>query len=113
MLNRLKRILALAACCWCAAVPTPAQAESPGLDSRALGVAEAMLDYCAKAYPSSAVKFQYEITRLTRGASAETVARVRDSEPYRLVHDAEGDFISKVDPHNAKKVCTRPLVARK
>jgi hypothetical protein len=113
MFSRLKRILALAACSWCAATPTLAQAEGPGPDPRALAVAEAMLEYCAKAYPTSAVKFQYEITRLTRGASAETLAKERDSEPYRRVRDAEGDFISKVDPHNAKKVCTRPLVARK
>jgi hypothetical protein len=112
MSSRLRCILALAACSWCVA-PTVAQAEGQGPDPRALGTTEAMLDYCTKAFPSSAVKYQYQITRLTRGASAETLAKVRNSEPYGRARGAEEDFISKVDPRNAKRACSKPLIARK
>ena len=113
MRSGLKRVLALVACYGYAVAPTVALADGQGPDPKALGVTEALLDYCAKAYPESAVKFQYEITRLTHGASAETLAAVRSSEPYRRAHDAESDFVSKVDPRNAKRTCSRPLVARK
>jgi hypothetical protein len=113
MFGRLKWILALAACSGCVAAPSLAQADGQGPDPRTLGLTEALLDYCAKAYPESAVKFQYEIARLTQGASAEILAKVRNSEPYRRAHDAESDFVSRVDPRNAKRTCSRPLIARK
>ena len=113
MVGSLKRTLALAAFSCCAAAPSLALADGQGPDPKALGLTEALLDYCAKAYPESAVKFQYEITRLTQGASAQTLAQVRNSEPYRRAHDAESDFVSRVDPRNAKRTCSRPLVARK
>lgn len=113
MFGKLKRVLALVACTGYAGAPTLALADVQGPDPKELGVTEALLDYCAKAYPESAVKFQYEITRLTQGASAQALARVRSSEPYRRAHDAESDFVSKVDPRNAKRTCSKPLVARK
>src|SRR4029077_11480410 len=113
MFGKLKHVLALAACYGYAIAPTLALADGQGPDPKALGLTEALLDYCAKAYPESAVKFQYEITRLTQGASAQTLARVRNSEPYRRAHDAESDFVSKVDPRNAKRTCSKPLVAHK
>jgi hypothetical protein len=110
--NKPMGFIALLACCGLA-WPALAQADPQTPDARALGITEAMLDYCAKAYPSSAVKFQYQITRLTQGASAETLAKVRGSKEYHRAHDAEGDFVGKVDPHNAKRVCSKPLVAPK
>ena len=106
------RIFVLMAWGWCA-VPALAQADGPAPDARQLGITEAMLDYCAKAYPSSTVKFQYQVTRLTKGTSAESLSNVRSIEPYRRAHEAEADFIGKVDPRNAKKVCSKPLVAKK
>ena len=105
-------LVALLACCGLVE-PTLAQPDGKAPDARALGVTEAMLDYCAKAYPASAEKYQFQIKRLTQGASQETLAKVRSSEQYRRAHDAEGDFVSKVDPRNAKRACSKPLVARK
>jgi hypothetical protein len=113
MLSGLKRIVVLVACCWFAAAPSLALAEGQGPDPKALGITEAMLDYCSKAYPESTVKYQYQVTRLTQGASAEALAKVRGSAQYRQAHDAEGDFVSKVDPRNAKRVCGKSTVAGK
>jgi hypothetical protein len=110
--NKPMGFIALLACCGLA-WPALTQADGQTPDARVLGITEAMLDFCAKAYPSSAVKFQYQITRLTQGASAETLAKVRSSEEYRRAHDAEDDFVGKVDPHNAKRVCSKPLVPGK
>ena len=104
VLSRLRCLLALAACIGSLA-PTFGQADGQSPDPRALGIAEVMLDYCAKAYPSSAEKHQSEVKRLTEGVSAEALAKVRDSELYRRAHDAEGDFLAKIDPRNAKRAC--------
>jgi hypothetical protein len=103
---------ALVACCALAA-PSLAAPDGQAPDARTLGVTEAMLDYCTKAYPASADKFQFQIKRLIQGASQETLAKVRSSEQYRRAHDAEVDFVSKVDPRNAKRTCSKPLVAHK
>jgi hypothetical protein len=110
--NKPMGFIAWLACCGLA-WPAFTQADGQTPDPQALGIAEAMLDYCAKAYPESAVKFQFQIKRLTGGVSAEALAKVRNSEPYRRAHDAESDFVGKVDPHNAKRVCSKPLAARK
>jgi imidazolonepropionase-like amidohydrolase len=105
-------ILALAACIGSLA-PTLGQAQAQAPDPHALGIAEVMLDYCAKAYPSSAEKHQSQVKRLTEGVSAEALAKVRNSELYRRAHDAEGDFVSKIDPRNAKRACSKIPVAGK
>jgi len=110
--NKPMGFIALLACCGLA-WPALTRADTQTPDPHALGIAEAMLDYCAKAYPESAVKFQFQVKRMTEGLSAEALAKVRNSEPYRRAHDAEGDFVSKIDPRNAKKACSKSLVARK
>jgi len=110
--SRATSSVALMACAWLAA-PTLARADGQGLDARALGITEAILDYCTKAYPSSAEKLQFEVQRLTRGASPEALAKVRSSDEYHKAHDSERDFVAMVDPHNAKRICSKSLVAHK
>jgi hypothetical protein len=104
--------IALAACIGSLA-PTLSEADGQAPDPRALGIAEVMLDYCAKAYPSSAEMHQSQVKRLTEGVSEEALAKVRNSELYRRAHDAEGDFVSKIDPRNAKRACSKIPVAGK
>jgi hypothetical protein len=110
MLSRF--ILALAACIGSLA-PTLGRAQAQAPDPHALGIAEAMLDYCAKAYPSSAERFQSQVKKLTEGVSAEALAKVRSSESYRQAHDAEGDFVGRIDPRNAKRACSKSPAAKK
>ncbi len=106
MISWSKRSLILAVCCACFA-SARGFAASPGPDARALGVAEAMRDYCAKAYPASAAMHEMRVRRLIEGLSPVALARVRRSEPYRRAHAAEADFVGKIDPHNAKRACFR------
>jgi hypothetical protein len=46
------------------------------------------------------------LKQLEEGASKEAVAKARKSGEYRSAHDSEVDFISKIDPHNAHKLCS-------
>ena len=103
--------LVLAACCgW--VVPTLGQSATPAPDPRAIGIAEAMRDYCAKAYPASLPQQQFQVQRLINGLSAEALAQVRRSEPYRRARIAESEFVGKIDPHNAKRTCVKSLVKK-
>ncbi len=111
--RKRRSVFALAVC---SAFLVPAFADAPkaaGPDPRALGLADAMLEYCTKAYPESADKYRLQVARLSRGARPETLAKLRSSDEYRSARSSEDDFVSKVDPHNAKRVCARSLAAKK
>jgi len=95
--------------CTAIAMPTLLWADDRIPDARALGVAEAILDYCTKAYPPSIEKFQFQVQRLTRGASVEALTKVRGSAAYQQARAAEEGFVGKVDPHNAKHICAKSL----
>jgi hypothetical protein len=112
LLNKLMGLVALLACCGPAAL-TLDQADGQEPDARALGIAEAVSSYCAKADPSSAAKVRERIKRLTAGASPETLAKVRNSDEYRRAHDSEDNFLGIVDPKNAKRVCSGTVAAGK
>ena len=90
-------------------VPALLRAETPAPDARQLAVTEAILDYCSRAYPESTEKFQFQVQRLTRGATPETLTKVRTSDDYQQARAAEERFISQVDPHNAKHICAKSL----
>jgi hypothetical protein len=78
-------------------------------DPKVLATAEAIIAYCAKAEPSSVAKYQHSIQTITRGASDETLAKVRKSDAYLQAHASVDEFLAKVDEHNAPKVCSRSL----
>ena len=91
-----------------------ALADSSGSpDAKNLGMAEAMMDFCKKADPADVAKYETLIKQMGSGQSAETLAEVRASDAYRDAFAAMNDFASKVDPHNAKTMCTQSLAQRK
>jgi hypothetical protein len=110
MVMRLIKIAVLASVC---VLPGLAAAQSQAPDPRALGLTEALLDYCSKADPSGAGKYQAQAKLLARGASDEALAKVRSSDEYQKAHDSVDDFVSKVDPHNAQRACSESLAANK
>jgi hypothetical protein len=110
--SRQRWSAALVACA-ASTVASLVQADGRTPDARALGVTEAILDYCTRAYPPSTEKFQFQLARLTQGASPKTLTDVRASDDYRRARAAEEDFVSKVDAHNAKRICARSLAAKK
>ncbi len=90
-----------------------AMAEEPAPDPKVLGTTEAILAYCAKVDPSGASKYQARVQLVTQGASDETLARVRQAGEYQQARDSVDEFVAKIDEHNAMKVCSESLVARK
>ena len=93
--------------------PSAAAPVSNSVDARTLGIAEAVLDYCAKNDPTGGAKVRARLKQLVQGASKEALAKARKSAEYRSAHDSEVDFLSKVDPHNAHRLCSGPAVATK
>jgi hypothetical protein len=107
-LNRHTSFAALWACAWL--VPALVRADGPAPDARTLALADALLGYCSKADPSDAAKVRAQVKLAERGASAQALAKVRQSDQYREVYDSEMDFIGKVEERNAKRVCTESVI---
>jgi len=82
-------------------------------EPRALGATEALLDYCAKSDPTDAAKVHNRWKRLTQGASKEALADARKSSQYQSARDAEADFIGKIEPRNAHRLCSGAAAASK
>jgi hypothetical protein len=89
-----------------AAQPSTAAPVAAPPNARALGVGEALLDYCAQNDPTAAAKVRARLKQLMQGAGKEALAEARRSDEYRRAHDSEADFLGKVDPHNAHRVCS-------
>jgi hypothetical protein len=97
-----------------AIAPPPADAPtSHSLDARALGMTEAVLEYCAKNDPSGGAKVQARLKRLVQGAGKEALAQARKSTEYHSAHDSEVDFIGKIDPRNAPRLCSGSVTRKR
>jgi hypothetical protein len=96
-----------------AQTPVSALAAAPWPRARALAITEAMLEYCAKNDASEVEKVHGRFERLVKGADRDTLDAARRSAEYRTAYESEVEFIGKVDPHNAKRVCSEPLAQEK
>jgi hypothetical protein len=112
VLNTPMRWIALLAC-GCFTIPTFAADEAPTVDARTLGIAEAILNYCAGIDPAAADKYRQQVKMLVQGASEQTLTQVRGSEEYRKARASMEDFVGKVDEHNAKRVCSEAVAPSK
>ena len=95
------------------AQPPAAAPVSRPVDARTLGMAEALLDYCAKNDPAGAAKVRARLKQVTQGASRQALAAARMSREYRTAHDSEAAFVAKVDARNAERLCSKSPVANK
>ncbi|MBV8280684.1 MAG: hypothetical protein JO347_01310 [Candidatus Eremiobacteraeota bacterium] len=92
-----------------AVAQAPSSVPAPrSVDARALGIGEALLDFCATNDSEGAAKVRTRLKELTQGASKQALAEARRSTEYRSAHDSEADFIGKIDPHNAHRLCSAP-----
>lgn len=92
------------------AQPVQASSAAPvarSLDARSLGIAEALLDYCAQNDPTGAAKVRERLKQLVQGASKQALAEARRSHEYRSAHDSEAAFVGKVDARNAHRLCSQ------
>jgi hypothetical protein len=107
-----RSLAALVACCGCLVPVLTWADDAQALSPRKLGIADAILEYCKKAYPSSNDKWQFEVDRLTHGASKDTVDKARNSDAYRQARAAEASFVAQIEPINAKHVCAKSLAKK-
>ena len=112
LFSRRTVLIAILALGW-SGVALAAECEPQAPDPHALGMTEAVFDYCAKADPKGAAKLRARLKRLVQGASRETLAKVRKSDEYRKARSSVDDFLAKVDERNASRVCSGPLAAGK
>ena len=88
-----------------------ARAEGEGPDPKTLGITESMLTYCTKVDAESAAKYRDRVKVLVQGASNDSLAKVRGSDAYRKARASMDDFVSKIDEHNAMRMCSNGLAA--
>ena len=96
----------------CLAAPLTFATE-PTVDVQSLGITDSILAYCGRLDPATAGKIRERIKQLEDGASEQQLAAIRDSEEYHKAYDSMADFVSKVDEHNAKRVCSAPVAPGK
>jgi hypothetical protein len=106
------RWIALLACGWLACAMV-ARADGAAPDPRVLGLTEGILSYCTKVDPALAAPYQEKFRQLVQGASDEVLARVRSSDEYQRARQSMEDFVSKVDEHNARRVCSNAVAAHR
>ena len=87
---------------------SPAWAQDAGPDPAALGMADALLNFCSKVAPADVEKFRQQVDTLSKDVSAQKLAEVRQSDAYRDAHKAVDDFAVKVDSQSARLVCANP-----
>ena len=89
--------------------PTTPDAAAHHPNARVLGITESALNYCKGIDPSIALKLELQLQKQVKGVPQQELAKIRDSDEYHKAYSAESDFVAKVDEHNVKRICTRPL----
>src|SRR2546429_9803052 len=88
-------LIALLALGW-SGVALVAQSKAQAPDPHALGMTEAVFDYCAKADPKGAAKVRARLKRLVQGAGREKPAKERKSDGDRKARRPGGEFVAQV-----------------
>ena len=76
------------------------------VNAHALGLAESLLVYCSRVDPAAVATLQAKVALLSEGASEKALEQIRMSDEYQKARDTVDDFVTKVDAHNAKRVCS-------
>jgi hypothetical protein len=105
--------------CRCACIVLLSTCLAPGLlhaeppDARALGITDAVLHYCEKAYPPAMTRIKQKLHEVVQHSSEEEVAAVRKTPLYHKAYDSMNGFVAAVHPRNAERVCTGPAAKLK
>jgi hypothetical protein len=90
-----------------------ALAAAPVVDPQALGITEAIVNYCAPINASATARLQEKLRQLEQGASEEALNKVRNTSAYRAAYKSINDVVSKVPAQNAPGVCSESPPASK
>jgi hypothetical protein len=96
--------------CWSAVIVIPqlALAKLP-FTNNAFGKVEGILDFCAKADPPSASKYQKQKKALVKDVPEKEVAEARQSQEYKDAYDAVGAELGKEPNQKVAEACAASL----
>ncbi len=78
-------------------------------DAKSLAIIDRVLEYCGPIDPAVAEGLREKIKRLTKGLSEQQVTQLRQTPEYQAAYSSMGEFVGKVDEHNARKLCTESV----
>ena len=100
-------LLACAAALGAGAFPLLTYADdTQALQARSLGIWDRVVQYCASSDPVAAAKLRGKVDELTKGLSNQQIADLRQSDEYHSAHTWMDGFVSQVDEHNTKRLCS-------
>ncbi len=105
MVMKTRRILCLSAALL---IPQLAGAELP-LPNDSFGKIESILDFCAKADPEAAGKFEERKKLIAHNATEQEVADARKTQEYKDSYQKISEQLAKVQIDQAVKACSAYL----
>jgi hypothetical protein len=105
---RLQRVMVL-----CTALGA-AQIASAGLpfSGQAFATVQATIDFCSRAAPKDASKYQDRARALVQGLPAEEVVKARDSDEYKSTYEETSSALGKLTKKQADDACHGVLDAQ-
>jgi hypothetical protein len=90
----------------CAAIALPGLASANSeISPQAVGIVQAVLDFCAKVDPKDAASFQAQGRKLTGGLSEHDLASLRGTPEYQDAFAGISDALGKSAPKDAARTC--------
>lgn len=98
--------------CLCAAIVIPQAAlAEPSVTDQSLGTSQATVDFCTQADPSTAAKYQEQMTQMVKDMSAEELAKLQGSDDYKDAYARTSTALSNIAKPDAIVACSRFLNA--
>ena len=91
------------------AVAQAALADSPAISPQALGTAEAVLKYCAKADSKAAGKYEERMKLLAQLSTPEALTAARKSDEYKEAYESAVQSVGKLDTNQVPRACAQYL----
>lgn len=79
---------------------------------QAFATAQATIDFCSRAAPKDASKYQDRARALVHGLPAEEVAKARDSDEYKSTYEETSAALGKLTKRQADEACHGVLDAQ-
>lgn len=75
------------------------------IDPQKLAITERAVEYCGPIDPAISNKLREKVAEMVKGVTPDALARIRGSVDYKQTQSSMDQFISKIDPRNAKVFC--------
>ncbi len=86
----------------------PLLADAP-LNPHSLGMMEGSLSACASTDAAEAAKYQAHAAAITRGFTAQELAKMRDTAMYKEAYDQTASALGQAAPEELRRTCSELL----